>query len=72
MTPCPPVPLLRIERAYVEPRGLGPWEEINQAEFLKRTEWAGYWKEGTALLTLHDAGEIRTPFAVFRVRKTDD
>lgn len=59
--------LLRIERAYINQNNLGPWEEISQDEFLRRTEWAGYFKNGTALIALHDLGEIRTPFAYFRL-----
>jgi hypothetical protein len=45
------------------------WEPVDEQEFLRRTEWAGYWKKGTALQTLKDAGLLRTPFAHFRVRE---
>ncbi len=64
--------LLRIERAYIEQNGLGPWEEVSQDEFLRRTEWAGYYKSGTALLSLHDLGEIRTPFLFFRLLNVNE
>jgi len=59
---------MTIERMYIDS---GPqvseWEEITEEEFIKRTEWAGYWKKGTALQTLKDAGQIRTPWAFYRV-----
>lgn len=62
---------IRIERMYV---GLpDEWKEISEEEFLCRTEWAGYWKKGTALQTLEDCAEsgatFRTPWAFYRIRK---
>jgi len=51
--------------------GSGDWQEISEGEFLNRTEWAGYWKKGTALQALKDAGQIRTPFAFFRLAGID-
>jgi hypothetical protein len=63
---------MKIERMYAgchgEPRG-GEWDEVTEEEFIRRTEWAGYWKKGTALQTLKDAGQIRTPFATYRAKK---
>jgi hypothetical protein len=59
-----------IERKYVD---LGvqksEWEPISEEEFLRRTEWGGYWKKGTALRALKDAGMMRTPFAYFRIKE---
>ena len=55
-----------IEKRYRE--GGSDWQRVDEEEFLRRTEWAGYWKKGTALATLRDAGQISTPWADFRVR----
>jgi hypothetical protein len=56
---------MTIERMY--PDHPDEWQEVSEEEFLRRTEWAGYWKKGTALQTLKDAGQIRTPWAFYRV-----
>lgn len=58
---------MKIERCYVGNTGPGPWQEISEEEFLRRTEWAGFWKKGIALQTLKDAGQIRTPWAIYRI-----
>jgi hypothetical protein len=56
---------VKIERMYhFDPEG---WQEVSEDEFLRRTEWAGYMKKGTALQTLKDAGELRTTYAIYRV-----
>lgn len=47
------------------------WKAVTEADFIMRTEWAGYWKKGTALQTLKDAGQISTPWADFRVKVAD-
>jgi hypothetical protein len=57
---------VRIERRYADAKA-ADWEEISEEEFLRRTEWAGYRKKGTALQTLTDAGTMRTPFAFYRI-----
>lgn len=44
-----------------------PWLEVTEEEFLRRTEWACYWKKGTAIQTLKDTGQISTPWADFRI-----
>lgn len=54
-----------IERCYVDRPG--EWQEVSEEEFLQRTEWAGFWKKGTALQALKDTGQIRTPWAIFRL-----
>ena len=61
---------MSIERMYVDngPQ-VSAWESITEEEFIKRTEWAGYWKYGTALQALKDAGQIRTPWAFYRIVK---
>ena len=56
---------MTIERMYVD--APDTWQEVSEEEFLRRTEWAGYFKKGTALQTLKDAGQIRTPFAFYRI-----
>ena len=56
---------MKIERCYVDRPG--KWEEIPGSVFIDRTEWAGYFKKGTALQALQDTREIRTPYAIFRV-----
>ena len=56
---------MKIERMYVDLPD--EWREISEEEFLHRTEWAGYWKKGTALQALKDAVQIRTPFAFYRI-----
>ncbi len=60
---------MKIERMYVDRPDV--WEEISVEEFLQRTEWAGYWKKGTALQTLKDCAAsgvtFRTPWAFYRV-----
>jgi hypothetical protein len=56
-----------IERLYVDDPD-GGWLEISVEEFLRRTEWAGYWVMGTALEAIKAAGQIRTPWAIFRLR----
>ncbi|MBE3088411.1 MAG: hypothetical protein IMZ71_04790 [Chloroflexi bacterium] len=63
---------MKIERMYMDHPG--EWEEIPEETFIRRTEWAGYWKKGTALQTLKNAGPngIRTPWALFRIKKTLD
>jgi hypothetical protein len=58
---------VKIERMYKDTPDV--WEEITEGEFLNRTEWAGYWKKGTALATLKEAGKIQTPWAWFRMKK---
>jgi len=58
---------MKIERAYVGTGAPGPWQEISEEEFLRRTEWAGFWKKGTALQALKDAGQIRTSWAIYRL-----
>jgi hypothetical protein len=61
---------MTIKRMYVDTPD--EWEEITEGEFLSRTEWAGYWKKGTALQALKGAGQIRTPFAFFRLAAAAD
>jgi hypothetical protein len=60
---------LMIERMYVD---AGPqvstWEPITEEEFIRRTEWAGHYKPGTALEAIKGLGKIRTPWAFFRWR----
>lgn len=58
---------MKIERMYVDQPDT--WEEVSEEEFIRRTEWAGYWKKGTALQTLKDAGQLRTPWAFYRIEK---
>lgn len=58
---------MTIERMY--PDSPDDWQEVTEEEFIRRTEWAGLWKKGTALQTLRDAGEIRTPWAFYRIRQ---
>jgi hypothetical protein len=43
------------------------WQEVTEEEFLRRTEWACYWKKGTVLGALRDAGQLSTPWADFRL-----
>jgi hypothetical protein len=45
------------------------WETVDETEFLRRTEWAGYWKKGTALQALKDAWQLSTPWVEFRLVK---
>ena len=61
---------MKIERCYVDRPDA--WEKISEENFINRTEWAGYWKKGTALQALKDAGQIRTPWAIYRIEKTLD
>ena len=56
---------MKIDRQYKDEPG--EWTEVTEEEFLRRTEWAGYWKKGTALETLKDAGKIETPWAIYRI-----
>jgi len=63
----------KIERAYVERDGLSEWEEITEVEFLRRTEWAGYYEKGCALEALKavcskPGGCLNTPFQRFRIK----
>lgn len=62
---------MKIERMYVDQPNR--WEEVSEEEFLRRTEWAGYWKKGTALQVLKDCAEsgsgFRTPWAFYRIVK---
>ena len=55
---------MTIERMYVDQPDV--WEEVPEEEFLRRTEWAGYYKKGTALRAVK-AGTIRTPWAFYRL-----
>jgi hypothetical protein len=56
---------MKIERMYIDQPG--EWQEVSEEEFLRRTEWAGYWQQGTALQALRDAKQIRTPWAFYRI-----
>jgi hypothetical protein len=55
---------MTIQRMYADRPD--EWEEISEDEFLRRTEWAGYYKKGTALQAVK-SGTIRTPWAFYRV-----
>jgi hypothetical protein len=56
---------LVIEQAYhTDP---DEWVEVDEYEFLRRTEWAHVFAKGTALAALRTHGEVRTPYATFRL-----
>ena len=44
-------------------------KEETTEDFLRRTEEAGYWKQGTALQTLEETGTLHTPFARYATSK---
>ena len=49
---------MKIERMYQD--SPDEWEEVSEQVF-------PYWKKGTALQALKDAGQIRTPWAFYRL-----
>lgn len=63
---------IRIERHYlVGPDRLDPegsWEEVSVDEFLRRTEWAGVLKKGTALDAITNGGRVDTRYAIYRLK----
>lgn len=63
---------MTIQRAYKTANGLyGPWEEVTEEEFLRRTEWSGEYKKGLALQALCDSAVdglfLETRYAFFRL-----
>jgi hypothetical protein len=56
----------RIERRYLEEE---EWQEVSEEEFLRRTEWGGFFKKGTALDALKTKKTLRTETSEFRVKK---
>ena len=61
-----------VERAYNDPKL--EWQEISTEELIRRVEWSGYFKKGTAVLAMADMypNSIRAPWAFFRIRKKSD
>ncbi|MFA4971774.1 MAG: hypothetical protein WC683_04125 [bacterium] len=57
-----------IERRY---KGDDDWEKITVEEFIRRTEWANYYKPGTAAEALVADGAIMTPWAFFCAMRAD-
>lgn len=58
----------KIQRKYLGDDE-AEWEEIDENEFLRRTEWASYFPKGTALAELKKKGKLSTPAAEFRLKK---
>jgi hypothetical protein len=56
---------MTIEKRY---REVGAeWQKVSEEELVRRCEWGGYFKKGTALSALKDTGHISTPWADFRI-----
>lgn len=61
--------LIQIQRAAIHAHGTDPWEDVTPETFLTHVEGSGYVTLGTALLVLHELGELRTPSAIFRTKR---
>jgi hypothetical protein len=57
------IAMITIEQRY---HGCDEWTCIDEYDFLRRTEWAGYFPKGAALAALK-TGEVRTPYAAYRI-----